>query len=431
MGGDQPTGGRFKRLAKLAGLGARLSTEVASRGVKRLAGESAASILSSAGAEKLVATLGELKGLAMKAGQALAMDPDLLTPEVQAIVAKLQNQAPPMAWATVKQVLVSELGEGALEKFQSIDEQPLASASLGQVHGAVTRAGQRVVLKVQYPGVDRALEADLANVESTAVLLARAAGVPAQSYFGEVREALLEELDYRLEARNAQIVAEAAKGLADLHVPAVLPELSAARVLTEERLEGETMKDFLARRAALSNEERFRVARQLIRAAFGPFLRAGVVHADPHPGNYVLLEDGRLGLLDFGNVRQVSKTWQGVNRQLIEMGLGAPWPDVVELSREAGFTLKASDAQLRPFIEPVVRLVLEPLMTERYDYAEAAPLKRMRALMMKQAVMVKTKVQPPAEGLLFYRAMGGLMQNLQSLGAAGNYRRVYEELMAL
>ncbi len=429
MGDDQPAGGRLKRLAKLAGLGARLSGEVAARGVKRLTGD-ATGMLSSAGAEKLVATLGELKGLAMKVGQSLAMDPDLLTPEVQAIVARLQNQAPPMSWETVKGVLGRELGEGAAARFSSFDERPLASASLGQVHGAVTKEGLKVAVKVQYPGVDRALESDLANIESTAVVFARAAGVPAQSYFSEIREALLEELDYRLEARNGALMMQACEGLTDLHLPRVYEELSSARVLTEERLEGETLKDFLARRALVPNHERFRVARLLIRAAFGPFLEGAVFQADPHPGNYVLLPDGRMGLLDFGNVRRASPTWVSVNRRLIEIGLGAPALDVVALSREAGFTMKVGEEKLRPFIEGVVELVLEPLRPSSYDYGSAQPLKRMRALMMKHALVVKTKMQPPPEALLFFRAMGGLMQNLQSLGAQGSYRQVYEELIA-
>lgn len=223
MAGDTPSGGRFKRLAKLAGLGARLSTDLATRGVKRLSGDTAG-ILSSAGAEKLVSTLGELKGLAMKVGQSLAMDPDLLTPEVQAIVAKLQNQAPPMHWDAVQGVLTRELGEGATGRFLSIDAVPMASASLGQVHQAVLKNGETAVVKVQYPGVDKALEADLANIESTAVLLAKAAGVPAQSYFAEIRESLLEELDYRLEATHAEQMRQACKGATDLVVPKVMSE---------------------------------------------------------------------------------------------------------------------------------------------------------------------------------------------------------------
>ncbi|MFT3839425.1 MAG: AarF/ABC1/UbiB kinase family protein [Myxococcaceae bacterium] len=430
MAGDTPSGGRFKRLAKLAGLGARLSTDLATRGVKRLSGETAG-ILSSAGAEKLVSTLGELKGLAMKVGQSLAMDPDLLTPEVQAIVAKLQNQAPPMHWDAVQGVLTRELGDGALDRFLSVDAAPMASASLGQVHQAVLKNGERAVVKVQYPGVDKALEADLSNIESTAVLLAKAAGVPAQSYFAEIRESLLEELDYRLEATHAEQMRVACAGAADLVVPKVILELSAQRVITEEKLEGETLKDFLARKATASNEERFQVARMLIRGTFVPFFSGNVIHADPHPGNYVLMSGGKLGLLDFGNVRKVTDTWVGVNRELLHVGLGRNRVDFVDLTRRAGFTIDAPDDKVRPFIDGMMELVLEPMRTATFDYGTAKTLQRLRAHSMKHMLVLKTKLQPPPEGLLFYRAMGGLVQNLQSLGAAGPYREVYEGLAAL
>jgi predicted unusual protein kinase regulating ubiquinone biosynthesis (AarF/ABC1/UbiB family) len=201
-------------------------------------------------------------------------------------------------------------------------------------------------------------------------------------------------------------------------------------VLVEERLEGETLKDFLARKAQVPNEERFAVARSLIRATFVPFYSGQVIHADPHPGNYVLMTDGRFGLLDFGNVRRVSDTWVDVNRTLLRVGLGAPAPDCVELSRRAGFTLKASDEKLRPFIEGMIALFLEPMRSERYDYATAQPLRRVRALTLKHLMLVKKKILPPPEALLFYRAMGGLVQNLQSLGAHGKFRAVFEELDA-
>jgi predicted unusual protein kinase regulating ubiquinone biosynthesis (AarF/ABC1/UbiB family) len=390
----------------------------------------ASSLLSSAGAEKLVSTLGELKGLAMKVGQSLAMDPDLLTPEVQAIVARLQNQAPPMKWETVQQVLEGELGAGAVERFASVEPTPMASASLGQVHAASLKDGQPAVVKVQYPGVDKALEADLANIESTAVLLAKAAGVPAQSYFAEIRESLLEELDYRLEATHAEQMRQACAGASDLVVPRVFSELSAQRVITEEKLEGETLKDFLASKAAASNDARFAVGRLLIRATFVPFFQGGIIHADPHPGNYVLMAAGKLGLLDFGNVRKVSGTWVGVNRELMEVGLGRHQVDFVDLTRRAGFTFKTSDDTVRPFIEGMMELVLEPMRAATFDYGAAKTLQRLRAHSMKHMLVVKTKLQPPPEGLLFYRAMGGLVQNLQSLGASGPYRDVYEELSA-
>ncbi|HZX41710.1 MAG TPA: AarF/UbiB family protein, partial [Myxococcaceae bacterium] len=159
---DGPPSSRLARLRKLAGLGAQLGSDALARGVKRLAGADPSS-LSRGAAEKLVQTLGDLKGAAMKLGQAASMDPDLFPPEVRTILARLQNEAPPMPFERVATVIEDELGGSPDALFAEFSREPIAAASLGQVHRARLRDGREVVVKIQYPGIDQALRSDIDN----------------------------------------------------------------------------------------------------------------------------------------------------------------------------------------------------------------------------------------------------------------------------
>ena len=428
----KPSTSRFTRFARLAGLGARLSTEVMSQGVKKLAfARSTEGLLGHVGAEKLVETLGEMKGLAMKLGQAMSMNPDQLPPEVRAVIARLQNQAPPMPWATVREVVRRELGGLPEEKYAHFDSVPLASASLGQVHRAVTFEGREVVVKVQYPQIDQAMLADLANLGSVVSVVSRGVGLTdGAAYFAELRAELLKELDYREEAARAREYAAAARCAPALVVPEPVEALTAERVLTLELVHGETLKDVLGRIDQVPNDERFRVSRLLIQAIWAPFLSTGVIHADPHPGNFILLPDGRMAVLDFGSVKRLSQGWIDVNRRMFGWILQGRPLDMVGLSREAGFTITLEDAQAEPFISGVIQIACAPVRGRDFDFATADTTRLLRDHFLRHAFKVP-QVRPPTEGVMFYRALGGLIQDLQNLRARGDFRGVYEELEAL
>jgi predicted unusual protein kinase regulating ubiquinone biosynthesis (AarF/ABC1/UbiB family) len=426
----KPATGRLSRFARLAGLGARLSTEVMSKGVKRLAG-STEGLLGNAGAEKLVATLGEMKGLAMKLGQAMSMDPDQLPPEVRAVIARLQNQAPAMPFATVREVVRRELGGTPEEKFAQFDPTPLASASLGQVHRARTHAGKEVAVKVQYPDIRKAMLSDLANLGPMVSVVSRGVGMSeGRAYFEEVRDELMKELDYREEAARAKQYAKAAAVAADLVVPAPDDSLTSERLLTLELIHGETLKDVLGRIDEVPTLERFRISRLLIRAIWAPFLSSGLIHADPHPGNFIVMNDGRMAVLDFGSVKQLSPAWLDVNRRMFRWILDDAPMDVVKLSREAGFTITVKDAECGPFIRGTVDIACQPVRGRDFDFATADTTRLMRNHFLKHAFKIP-QMRPPTEGLMFYRALGGLIQDLQNLKARGDFRSVYEELATL
>jgi predicted unusual protein kinase regulating ubiquinone biosynthesis (AarF/ABC1/UbiB family) len=425
-----PDTGRLKRLTRLAGLGARLSTGVVARGVKKLGGSQNA-LIDKEAAAALVKTLGEMKGLAMKVGQMASMNPELLTPEIRAVVSKLQNQAPPMPYATVKRVIEEELKAAPEALYASFDQTPLAAASLGQVHRAVTKDGLEVAVKVQYPEIRQALKADLSNMNVLVKVLATSTGLSeGKGYFEELREHLENELDYTREAGLAQAYAKAAAPLPDVVVPRVVESLTAPRVLTLELLKGRHLKDLLHGEPAPTNDERFAAARLLIRAIWGPFLTSGLMHADPHPGNFMLLPGGKLGVLDYGSTVQLSEQMRDVNSRLFHaVAEGRPF-DPVQLSRECGFRLEGKDEVVRPFIETVIGIATRHVRSRDYSFAEATPLTEIKWHFAKNPRLMY-QVMPPREGMMFFRALGGLLMNLQSLAARGDYAQVHLDLAAL
>jgi len=425
---DGPPSSRLARLRKLAGLGAQLGGDALARGVKRLTGSDPGS-LSRGTAEKLVETLGDLKGAAMKLGQVASMDPDLFPPEVRAVFARLQNEAPPMPFARVAAVLEEELGGSPDELFAEFSREPMAAASLGQVHRARLRDGRDVVVKIQYPGIDQALKSDIDNlglVVKTMALTHRA--LDGRQYFHELAKELSHELDYSREGRLAREYAKASADLPDIVVPEIVDERTSTRVLTMQHIPGQTLKTFLTSQA--SNAERLRVSGLLIRAIHGSFLVDGTVHADPHPGNFMVMTDGRLGVLDFGSVKRFSREFFEGHRDVFRLVLEQKPIDVLALVRRVGFTVEVPDDEARPLLEEMIHVAGRALRTDDYDYAHDTMAPDSRKLFARHAAQF-LKIRPPAEGVMFIRAFGGLQQNLRLLGARGDFRPFYRSLLPL
>jgi predicted unusual protein kinase regulating ubiquinone biosynthesis (AarF/ABC1/UbiB family) len=365
----------------------------------------------------------------MKFGQAVSMDPDLLTPEVRQVLARLQNQAPAMAYDTVARVIREELGAPPESLFREFHREPLAAASLGQVHRAVLEDGRSVVVKVQYPGVGDSLQGDLDNLGMVVKAVSKASkAMDGTAYFQELREEFLLELDYRREARLCQGFAQSAARLPELKVPEVILERTSGRVLTLELLEGQTLKDWVVTES--SAEERFRVARQLILAIYGPFFCAGEIHADPHPGNFMVMKDGRLGLLDFGSIKGFSERFVEANRRMFLQAVKLEPVDILGLSREVGFTLELPEPEAEQLIHEVLRIAGRPMRSHAYDFATCEINRDMKRHFAKNAARF-LKIRPPPEAVMFFRSTGGLAQNLRLIGAQGDFRRVYLEVAAL
>src|SRR5262245_47428635 len=260
-------------------------------------------------AEQMVETLGRMKGAAMKIGQlASFIDTEFLPPEYRDLyqdkLAMLRSTAPPMPWKKVRRVLDEEWEEPVEELFEDFEHDAAAAASIGQVHRAVLPDGRRVAVKVQYPGVADAIAADMQNAGMILRLAkALAPGLDAKAAAAELKERVMEELDYALEAQNQRSFARGYRGHPFIHVPDVVTRLSTTRVLVTEWVDGRGFEEV----RQLPQPERDRFGEIVFRFCFGSIYHLQHFNADAHPGNYLLLEDGRVAFLDFGMTKHLDQ----------------------------------------------------------------------------------------------------------------------------
>ncbi|HZB74721.1 MAG TPA: AarF/ABC1/UbiB kinase family protein [Solirubrobacteraceae bacterium] len=306
----QPPTSRIARSARLGGLVAGQSARwVGTRAANvvrtperadEATGERAAAL-----ARELVEQLGQMRGAAMKVGQVLSTIDFTALPEderedFKQTLAQLRDDVPPLPFKRLEKLLRDELGERPSAVFAEFEEDAFAAASIGQVHRAVTLEGQAVAVKVQYPGVAEAVETDLRNLSLLLPLVRRLApGLDVKALYAELRERIAEELDYELEAQHQRAVSRAHRDHPFAYVPEVFTELSSRRVLVTELIEGVRFEEIQRRDEAT----RDRVGEIVFRFYFGLVHYLRRVSGDPHPGNYLLMEDGRMGFLDFGLMR--------------------------------------------------------------------------------------------------------------------------------
>lgn len=251
-------------------------------------------------AKQLMESLGDLKGPLLKVAQLLATIPNALPKEYAEELQKLQSQAPPMSPLFVRRRMIAELGQDWEARFKSFDKIAAAAASLGQVHRAVTKKGEAVAVKLQYPDMESAVEADLKQLKLVLGLFEKYdQAVFTGDVQKEIAARLREELDYELEARHAALYDFMLKDEMQVSVPRVLPELSTSRLITATWLEGRPIHDFMRAKQDVRNE----IAMNLFRAWYVPLYHYGVIHGDPHLGNYTVRDDHGINLLDFGCVR--------------------------------------------------------------------------------------------------------------------------------
>jgi predicted unusual protein kinase regulating ubiquinone biosynthesis (AarF/ABC1/UbiB family) len=418
------------RSAKLAGLPLGVAGRATLGLGKRLGGRPAevvAAELQARTAEQLFQVLGQLKGGAMKMGQALSVFEAALPEDVaapyRAALTKLQEAAPPLPATTVHAVLAKELGRDWRESFRSFDDTPAAAASIGQVHRAVWSDGRDVAVKVQYPGAGPALLGDLKQLGRLARMLRSfTPGLDVKPLLAELEKRVAEELDYRLEADAQRTFTSAYERDEEIVVPAVVA--GAERVLVTEWIDGVPLSQVIANG---SPEQRDRASLLLARFLFSGPVLAGLLHADPHPGNFRLLPDGRLGVLDFGAVDRLPDGAPEPIGRVARLALEGRGEEVLAALREEGFVKETVDIDAEALLDYVLPL-LEPVAAPSFRFTrswlrtQAARLADPRS----PAAQLGRRLNLPPSYLLIHRVTTGTIGVLCQLAGQADYRSEME-----
>ena len=379
----------------------------------------------------LAAALGGLKGPIMKVAQLLATIPDALPPEYATELTKLQSQAPAMGWAFVRRRMNAELGVGWEKKFKSFEHHPAAAASLGQVHRARALNGIELACKLQYPDMQSAVEADLKQLQLLFAIRKRFdPAIDTTEIAKEIAERLREELDYVREAKHIALYRIMLKDRAAIRVPAVWPELSTGRLLTMDWLSGRKMLEHKNDKLTVRN----RLATAMFTAWWSPFSHYGVIHGDPHLGNYTVFDDAKgnpagINLLDYGCIRIFPPSFVGGVVDLYRGLLHGDDDLVVHAYEVWGF--KRLNRELIETLNIWARFIYSPLLDDRVrsiaDGVKPSEYGRKQMFQVRQALRQRGPVTIPREFVFMDRAAIGLGAVFLHLAAEVNFYRLFNE----
>ena len=378
-------------------------------------------------AEDLKETLGHLKGPLMKIAQILAAVPDMLPPEYATAFLELQSNAPPMGWPFVKRRMQTELGLGWQSNFQKFDPNASAAASLGQVHKAVDQEGRLLACKLQYPEMGSAVEADLNQLKFILKSFEIYSGaLDTKNLQLEVADRLREELDYLLEAKHIKIFKEMLAVFPFADVPEVIDSLTTSRLLTMSWLEGKKLLTLTDAPQEVRNE----VSSHLFKVWYYPLYHYGILHGDPHLGNYSWNSEGKLNLLDFGCVRIFNAALiQGVLDLYRALQTGDE-ELAVHAYRTWGFT--DINKELIEVLNLWAQFLYEPLLEDRIRPIDET-YSGLRGRNVAGAVFEKLKrkggIKPPREFVFMDRAAVGLGSVFMHLKAQVNWHQLFEDLI--
>ena len=378
-------------------------------------------------AEDLRAILGGLKGPLMKVAQLLSTIPDALPPEYADELAHLQANAPPMGWSFIRRRMASELGPNWEQRFASFERDAAAAASLGQVHRASLHDGTPVACKLQYPDMISTVEADLRQLRLGMALYHRVDNaIQSGEIYKELAERVREELDYTREAAHLRLYRLMLAGHDDVSIPRPIEELSSGRLLTMSWLDGVSLQSYLDTNPSMESRER--TARALFSAWYLPFYRYGVIHGDPHLGNFQVRPDNGLNLLDFGAIRifrpqfvqGVIDLQQAIERNDDDQAYHAyeSW-GFVGLSRE---TMEVLNEWARFIYEPLLQDRVRPIQESDDPAFGRTIAERVHAGLKRTG-----GVQPPREFVLLDRSAVGLGSVFLRLKVSMNWHRLYHE----
>ncbi|MBC7542811.1 MAG: AarF/ABC1/UbiB kinase family protein [Candidatus Sericytochromatia bacterium] len=409
---DRIETGRVSRFLKMAGLATSLLADKA-------LGRAADGTISPQAAQRIADALGQLKGPLLKMGQAMSYMTEFLPPEVTAILAKMQNNVPAMGYFFVAKQIEADLGGPVERFFSSFERKAFAAASLGQVHRAVLKDGTPVAVKVQYPDMDRLVDSDLKTARMLIEGLRLSAGrkYDVSDMFDEARIRVLEELDYRREADNTDEFAAHFADYDGVRVPKVYREASGARVLTLEMMPGKTLGQAI--QDGMSQEDRNHYGLLLIRMFWEEYFGLAMLHADPHPGNY-LLHEGSIHLLDFGSVKRISPEWQTASRLLLRGMLTDD--DAMQLAGNemAGYLQPGDSPEKVELVRQIWQMLFAPYRHDTFDFGVEGRIGASMQVMHDYAHQVGIRMPPDA--IFVHRAAGGILATLFQMKSEGRFQ---------
>lgn len=446
---DAPPTSRLGRLARLGALAPRalpMATEAmrraafgkredpeAEREAQRKVVENARKT-----AEAMLKTLGEMKGLPLKLGQMASYIDGLAPPgyeeKFQEVLKKLQAKAPPLSREAAVKVITSELGAPE-EVFAEWEPDPFAAASIGQVHRAVTHTRDRVAVKVQYPDIDKAIENDLKSISMLESMIAPIGRkYHSKEALEEIKSVFLAELDYRQEADNAEKFRTMHEGDEDIVIPKIFHSLSSKRVLTAELIGGDDYATFCAN---ASQEERNKTSATIWRFMFRSLFKHGVLYADPHPGNYRFLGDGKVAFLDFGCVKVMPPALVAGTKRYVIAAMDQDWDELERACIEV-LGYDPTDPGAFKLYMDYTKLVLEPLTKDGvYKHTHEIAREAVAFLVRGGKKLMKPKegdilpnlpkpIHMPQDHTFMNRLQWGLASVMAGIGGEGNWRRLAE-----
>ncbi len=413
-------------MLKLAGMTASLAGRYAGN---KLAGtlrtqeqrEAAQERLNQQAGDHLAETLGELKGAVMKLGQFASQMSDLLPQDIANALSRLQQQAPPMDFALIREQIENGLGAPLDKLFAELDSKPHAAASIGQVHRGRLHDGREVVVKVQYPGIAESCDSDLRQLKR-ALRMGRLVQVDKKvldAMFAEIRDRLHEELDYLSEADNLRFFRQCFGNEPRLRLPALIDSHSSREVLTMEYLPGVPLRD-------APKDQRAALGRSLVDMMVRSLFEFHAIHADPNPGNFAVADDGALIIYDFGCVKRLKPDTVRSYRAVIMGALARDWQAVDSALHQLGARVPNSDPLPDEFYEGWRPIVLKPLLSESgFDFSDSRIHK---AVMAKSPEVLKLtkQLQPPSQTVFVDRMINGHYWTLVNLGEVVDLRAAIE-----
>ncbi len=423
---NMPTS-RLGRTGKFLKTGAKLGGNYLKYYSKRLVSdaEKANADLQEENASDIYETLSQLKGSALKVAQMMSLDQGLLPSAYTNKFAQAQYSAPPLSYPLVVKTFKASLGEGPGTLFDAFEQSATAAASIGQVHKA-TKGEKTFAVKIQYPGVADSISSDLKIVKPIVGAMFNIRSSEMDHYLQEVEARLLEETDYELELKRSKEISEACSSIQGLIFPEYYAELSGKRVLTMDWLSGKHLDDYLA--SAPSQEERNRAGQILWDFYDHQIHTLRQVHADPHPGNFLFREDGSLGVIDFGCVKQLPEAFYALYFQLMQPALAKDEATFSALLYKLDFLLKTDKTEevthFTQIYSEVLELLGRPFFSTYFDFSDQdyfAEIYALSDLYNNDKMLRKAKAaRGPRDAIYLNRTYFGLYSILNKLGAKIN-----------